>query len=228
MLILFSILTIPRFWSVLTYKYNLVMFVFLTMWFLPFIFLSKSGRFQIGIKKPSRFIFLIPCILLGIIAALIVFFIGNFLFGRTQDNWFISIATSYFSNVNIKDIKDNRLLFFTIYTSMSIMFSPIGEEFFFRGMIHESISKRFNNTTALLIDSSAFATVHMAHHGLYLRNGVPRFLLISGLLWITLMFFTSMLFYYSRKISGSIWGAIVTHVSFNFVMNWTIFYILIN
>ena len=46
-----------------------------------------------------------------------------------------------------------------------MIFSPIGEELFFRGIVHSSFAKSIGNFKASIIDSVAFALTHISHFG---------------------------------------------------------------
>jgi membrane protease YdiL (CAAX protease family) len=106
-----------------------------------------------------------------------------------------------------------------------MIFSPIGEEFFFRGMIHQAYSAKLGNRKANLIEATFFGVTHLAHHGLVLENKGIRFL-PSAFIWISLMIAVSYLFSYFRNKSGSIWGAVATHAGFNLGMMASIIYLL--
>nr|WP_252735994.1 CPBP family intramembrane glutamic endopeptidase [Zobellia sp. B3R18] len=103
-------------------------------------------------------------------------------------------------------------------------FSPIGEEFFFRGIVHSSMATSLGDRKASLIDSSAFALVHISHFGLVFVNQEWRFLLVPTIIWVLSMFCVSILFYICRKRSGTILGAILCHAAFNLGMIYCIFY----
>ncbi|WP_211229815.1 CPBP family intramembrane glutamic endopeptidase [Olivibacter sitiensis] len=95
------------------------------------------------------------------------------------------------------------------------IFSPIGEELFFRGIVHSSFAKSFGNLKASIIDSSAFALVHISHFGLVFINNEWKFLTVPTIIWVISMFLVGILFYLCRKKSGSVLGAIICHSAFN-------------
>jgi hypothetical protein len=53
------------------------------------------------------------------------------------------------------------------------------------------------------------------------------FLLISSILWIIFMFLTSRVFYFCKKMTSSILGAIISHAAFNLTMMYLIFYYIL-
>ena len=103
-------------------------------------------------------------------------------------------------------------------------FSPLGEELLYRGLVHGCFLNKFGEKKSALIDSAAFGVTHLAHFGIVYNNNIWDFYLIPGLLWITLMFLTGLVFNISKSISNSILGAIVSHMAFNITMTYLIFY----
>ena len=114
-----------------------------------------------------------------------------------------------------------------IFTIPAMIFSPIGEEFFFRGMIHESAKAHWGERAATLVNILAFGGIHLLHHGIARDASGWHLLIVPGLLWMLLVVGTSWLFTLCRKQSGSIWPAVLAHSTFNLVMNLAIFLILL-
>ena len=61
----------------------------------------------------------------------------RFLFGRTADNWFVSIATNYRGIMNTANMDLLRLQ--PDFHDSGDSFSPIGEEIFFRGFLQQTL-----------------------------------------------------------------------------------------
>ena len=202
----------------------LVFSVFL-MWFLPFIFFTKKGRQAMGLKKVEHPRWLVWGLFLGMGASLIVFGIGWVLYGRGADNWYVSVLASF--SIGAVQTQIPRFVLFLLYTLPAMIFSPIGEEFFFRGMLHESVKEQWGATVATLVNAIAFGGIHLLHHGLRWDSKGVHLLLGSGLLWVGLMMGLSWLFTVCRQRSDSIWPAVVAHAGFNLVMNLTIFWVLL-
>jgi membrane protease YdiL (CAAX protease family) len=114
-----------------------------------------------------------------------------------------------------------------MFTVPAMLFSPIGEEFFFRGMVHESVSSRWGEWIAMLVNGLAFSLIHFFHYGIAHDASGWRLRLLPGMLWGLLMMGTSWLFTLCRKRSGSIWPAVLGHSIFNLMMNLIIFLILL-
>jgi membrane protease YdiL (CAAX protease family) len=110
-----------------------------------------------------------------------------------------------------------------VFTIPAMIFSPIGEEIFFRGFLQYALERRFTERASTNAECAAFGLVHLCHHGLMLTALGFALRPISGGLWVVLMFGAARLFAYLRKRSGSLLPAIVAHICFNLVMNLTIF-----
>jgi hypothetical protein len=186
------------------------------------VFLSKYGRKRAGIKRPTNYGWLIIAFTIGAIFSVLLYFLGETIYGNTYENWYHYIGKSY--NIPEGIDQQNKLNLFYITALIGITFSPIGEELFFRGIVHSSFANSVGDKIASLIDSSAFAIVHISHFGLIFINQEWKFLLIPTLIWVLSMFCVSILFYVCRKRSGSILGAIVCHAAFNLGMTYCIFY----
>lgn len=225
-LILLLLLCTIRFIVVLdanvTGSYSYVSLIMILYALTPFIFLSKKGRKQIGIVKPKNYVWLIYSLLIGIVIASILFLIGYLLYSTSIENWYVYIGNSY--NIPEGIAGKDKFIFFIIMAITGMLFSPIGEELFFRGIIHESFSKSLGDKKASIIDSSAFALVHLSHFGIVYTSGIWKFLFIPSLLWMIGMFISCLYFSYCRKKSGSILGSIACHSGFNFAMIFWIFY----
>jgi membrane protease YdiL (CAAX protease family) len=218
---------IPRFFIVLQSNMSgnnqYVSIIFLLMWVAPWVLLTKQGRRDVGIRSPRPVWKLLPALLLGITASALVYGLGSVLYGSQPQNWLVYIARSYPSD----GLPEQRWMFFLISAGVSMLFSPIGEELLYRGLIHDSFAQDIGNFRASLVDSSAFALTHLAHFGFLYLNGSWTFAWLPALLWVGLMFLSSRLFYGCRVWADSIWGAVCCHAGFNLGMAYFIyFYIL--
>ena len=221
---------IPRFFIVLmanqSGNYQWVSLVFVSMWFTPWIFLSRFGRFKIGLRRPNYLYWLIIAFLLGALACTFMFLIANLLYQESISNWFVYISNSY-SNIPQNIIYYYILIFFLIYAAVSMIFSPFVEEFLYRGIIHECFADKWNDQLASILDSLAFSLTHLAHFGIIYHLGHWEFLFVPSLIWVILLFFTCIIFSFTKKRSGSILGAIMAHAGFNFAMIYFIFFHII-
>ena len=218
---LFLILTvcIPRFVLVLNANasgsYGSIGLVMLISAIAPFIFLSKQGRREIGITLPKKYQWLFFAVLGGLIASFLLYFLGQTLYENSFQNWYQYIGKSL-----------DKSKGFAVLAIISMVFSPIGEELFFRGIVHTSFAKSIGDKKASIVDGSAFALTHISHFGLVFVYGKWDFFIIPTIIWVISMFLVSLLFYHFRKQSGSILGAILCHSAFNFGMTYCIFYLI--
>jgi len=226
-LILILLLGIPRFIIVLnanvTGQYAFISVIFLLMWVTPWIFLKKDGRRNIGIVRPSDYRWLLYSFLGGAVICVIVFITGILLFKLNYTNWFVYISKSY-QSVGIISTDSERLTYFLVYSVIGMTFSPVGEELFYRGIVHGSFVGEYGEKKASIIDSLAFALTHLAHFGIVYIEGEWHFLFIPAMLWVIFMFITSRIFFICKQKSGSVYGAIIGHAAFNLTMMYLIFY----
>ena len=164
------------------------------------------------------------CICFWIDCKFISAFFRNIAIWTSFQNWYQYVEKSYKIPINISPT--DRNIMFSIMAITGITFSPIGEELFFRGIIHSSFAKSIGDKKASLVDSSAFALTHISHFGLVFINNKWDFFIIPTIIWVTSMFLVSLLFYNFRKKSDSILGAIICHAAFNLGMIFCIFYLL--
>lgn len=194
-----------------------ILLVFLTMWWLPFVFYSEAGQRSIGVRPPRDTRWYVWGFFLGTGCALIAFNMGYVLYGMESGNWLITLRERVLADPQIAQTSQWVQLI-TIVLAM-VIFVPVGEELFFRGMVHEAFGVKWGSTTALLANSLAFGVVHLLHHGLFYMPGTGwNFFFISGPIYMLLMIGLGMVLTLCRQRSGSIWASVVAHASFNFVL----------
>ena len=227
-LFLIIIICVPRFLLVLnanvTGNYGLIGLVMLLSAIAPFIFLSKHGRKTIGIIRPKNYRWLLIAFIAGLFLSFLIHYIGTGLYGNSNENWYSYIGRSYKIPPAIQ--ANDKAILFTIMALTGMTFSPIGEELFFRGIVHAGFARSIGETRASVVDSAAFALVHISHFGLLYINNQWRFMTWPTLIWVLSMFLASSLFFIFKKYSGSILGAIICHAAFNLGMIYCIFYLL--
>ncbi|GAB3330744.1 hypothetical protein GCM10027299_35900 [Larkinella ripae] len=227
-LVLLLLVCVPRFLVVLranqTGSYQSLSLIMVVSALLPFLFLTKSGRKISGITKPKRFSWLFYSFLIGIAGSLLLYFLGYGLYANTSDNWYTYIGRTY--QIPNPISPEDKLIYFSIFAATGMLFSPVGEELFFRGIVHSSLATTLGDTKASIIDSLAFALTHISHFGLVYLAGEWTFLPVPAVLWVAGMYGVSRLFFQCRCQSGSILGAISCHAGFNAGMTYSIFYLL--
>lgn len=230
-LLLILIFGVPRFLLVLkanrSGNYGLTSVIFVIMILTPFLLLTREGRQSIGLTFPRNVRWLTGSFLLGALLFALVFWIGNSLYQDTLSNWFVYISESYSSVPRDQLTGSNQLTYFFIFALIGMIFSLIGEEFLYRGLIHKCFAGRFGDNRASMIDSAAFAIVHLAHFGIIYSGGEWSLLPGPALLWIGLMYIAGRLFYICRNKTGFVFGAVISHAGFNLAMTWYIFFYIL-
>jgi membrane protease YdiL (CAAX protease family) len=222
-LLIAVVAAIPRFYWMLTGAYNAVIIIFILFALLPFLMLTREARFEIGFRKCSLK-WIVMAFIVGVAISAVVYASAYLLYEHSNLNWYVVVMNTFDRNGIIDQIRPNPLLF--VAFSLPVMiFSPIGEEFFFRGLLHESLAARFSSRVALITDAVFFGVTHLAHYGLLLTSDGVQ-LLPSAFLWMALMGACAIRFYQMKHRSGSIWGAVICHSGFNFAMMFIIFYVI--
>lgn len=219
---------IPRFFLVLnaneSANYQYIGMIMMVSAVVPFLLLTKYGRRSIGIVVPKSYRWLILACILGVAFSFLLYFIGQWMYGDSIDNWYVYIGKSY--DIPTEITSHDKLVLFAIMAITGMIFSPVGEELFFRGIVHASFSKSVGDTKASLIDAAAFALTHISHFGLVFVHNGWKFLFAPAAIWVIGMFVASIIFYLCKKKSGSLLGAIIGHAAFNLGMIYCIFYLL--
>ena len=227
-LFLILIVCIPRFILVLhanaSGSYGAIGLIMVISAMAPFLFLTKYGRKKTGITKPRKYSWLLLAFLSGLVISFLLYYAGQSLYGNSYQNWYAYIGKSYKIPAGINP--QHKAILFTVFALTGMTFSPIGEELFFRGIVHSSFAASVGEQKASLADGLAFAAVHISHFGFVFINGQWDFLPAPTLIWVASMFLVSVLFFVFRKYSGSILGAIICHAAFNLGMTYCIFYLL--
>lgn len=196
---------------------------FVLMAVTPWIVFNRQGRREAGLRRANNRSDYLTGLLLGAAAAAVCFGFGYVLFGESADNWFMTVAATYRSRA---PGDASLLVLHLIFTLPALLFSPIGEEIFFRGTLMRGLEEKVSLKAAAVLQAAAFGVLHLFHHGLTRGADGVQFLAGSGAIWVVLMFGTALLFAWVRIRSGSLYPAIVSHAGFNLVMNFFIFGVL--
>jgi membrane protease YdiL (CAAX protease family) len=227
-LVLVFVVCITRFFLVLdanqSGSYGLIGIVMMISAITPFLFLTKYGRRQIGMVKPKNYFALLIAFVSGLIFSSLLHYIAQGLYDSTYQNWYVYIGKSY--NIPAIISQHDKAVLFAVMAFTGMIFSPIGEELFFRGIVHSAFAKSIGNAKASIADSAAFALTHISHFGLVYLNSQWDFFTVPALLWVIGMFLVSLMFFVFKKYSGSLLGAILCHAGFNLGMIYAIFYML--
>jgi membrane protease YdiL (CAAX protease family) len=227
-LFLLLFICIPRFLLVLlanaSGNYSSIGAIMVISALCPFLFLTSSGRQRIGLTRPKRYSRILLAFLAGLIFSLLLYYVGWSLYANTYQNWYVYIGKSY--NIPQAINPSDKSILFTIVALTGMLFSPIGEELFFRGIVHASFANSVGERKATQIDGSAFALTHLSHFGFVFIHNQWHFYFVPALIWVVSMFIVSMLFIKFKTYSSSILGAILCHSGFNLGMTYCIFYLL--
>jgi membrane protease YdiL (CAAX protease family) len=219
---------IPRFILVLQANiegnYSSIGLIMLISALLPFVFLNKSGQREIGITATGKSGWLLGAFIAGVAFSVLLHYLGQGLYGNSCNNWYFYIGKSY--NIPMIISSQDKMVLFSITAVTGMLFSPVGEELFFRGIVYSSLKKSTGDKIAAIIESTAFAVTHIAHFGIIYTGGQWNFLIVPTLIWVLGMFGSSLLFLHFKKRSESIWGAATCHAGFNLGMIFCIFYLM--
>ena len=209
-----------------THSYTLVSVFFVIMALTPLILLSGEGRRRIGLTWRTRFAGMISAVLLGAACCVAMILSGQWLFGSGEQNAFVYIAGTYSGLPAVMSDKV-RWILFGVFALIGMTLSPIGEELFYRGLVHECFAEKIGGWRAACVDAAGFAVVHLAHFGLVWGAMGWVFLPLPALWWLAGMFLTALAFNWSRRSTGSIVGAVAAHAAFNLIMTAWIFFVLL-
>jgi membrane protease YdiL (CAAX protease family) len=187
------------------------------MWALPFIFLTRSGRREIGLtdQSPTFSSFLLSA-LAGAACAVGFFVLGIAVFGDSPDNWCISLR-NYLHFDEMRGILPPAGLF-ALYALPAIFLNPIGEELLFRGFIQEAFARKFNRWVGTAVSSVLFALVYLYLHGVWRDSAGFHLRGASTALAVCLMSGVGVVFTVCRNRTQSLWPAMAAHAGFNLAL----------
>lgn len=191
---------------------------------MPWLLLSKSGRNLIGLTRPAQSQWYLLGAGCGALASVLIYGLGVVLYGGGVENWYVNISLFYKASMDTTHFGFWMLM--AVFTVPAMIFSPIGEEIFYRGVLQKTLEQKLSVWRSTVIESGLFALVHLCHHGFARTTMGLEFMLMPALLWMALIFCVGLMFSWLRMASGSLYIAIVSHMVFNLVMNLMIFLFL--
>lgn len=189
---------------------------FLALAATPFVLLSREGRHGIGLHSRPDAKWALLAVVLGALAAVGVGALGASLYGGSVDNWYVTVRETLLSDQRLRTLPTNQL--FVALAVPSALFSPVGEELFFRGVLHESVAARAGHGVAAVVSAAIFGLMHAFHHGISATPTGIDVRLVSGGMWVILTMALSLLLISIRLRSKSIWSAVLCHAAFNVAM----------
>jgi hypothetical protein len=220
-----AILAAVRFYSVFGPPWATILFPLhcLAMWALPFILLTPAGWRRIGlVGRGNSASAMILSSFAGAACGLAVFAVGMALYGNSPDNWNLSIRNS-FQIDQLRAVVPRGALF-SVIALPAIIFTPVGEEILFRGLIQEAFTLRWNAVLATVVNSLAFGLMHLHVHGLWRDAGGFHLRIASAALMVVLLAGVSVVFTLCRLRTGSLFAAIAAHAACNLAMIAAVFF----
>lgn len=192
------------------------------LWPLPWLLCDKESRRAFRFKSPVSWNWLIYGPLLSLFSLAICVVLAWSIFGTTTENWLVQHALRL--NESLLQVPESSSLEmkFWVVTIPAMIFSPLGEEFLYRGFLLKSFETEWNFRIGMIVQASAFAIAHLTHYGLLPFQ--PLLLLV----WLPSMFFAALVLGWIVRKSDSIWIGVISHLFFNLGMNAVVFLILPN
>lgn len=183
------------------------------LWPLPWLLSSRKGRSTIGFKGPVSWHWFLTGLIIALAALAVIAGSAWIAFGDSNSNWLVRHARSLEESLSTLPKNAASYTRFWAATLPAMIFSPIGEEFLYRGFMLGDFTKRWGFTVAMVLQALAFAVVHLAHYGL---NPLQPALIM---VFVPSMFVAALIFGWIRHKSRSIWVAVWSHSVFNLGMN---------
>lgn len=202
------------------WNFQLIALSMVVVWPLPWLLCAREGRTGIGLRAPESWWWMLS----GPAASLAVLGIGAAtawaLFGSGSDNWFTHHASELGRIAGgVPPGLTAPALFWTL-TVPPMIFSPLGEEFLYRGFLLRVGSAHWGARAGNLLQAAAFAMVHLAHYGLLPVQPA----LIA--LYLPTNFVVALVLAWMARRSGSLWIAVVAHSVYNLGLNALVFVLL--
>jgi membrane protease YdiL (CAAX protease family) len=189
---------------------------FLVLAATPFVFLTREGRRSIGLNTRPGAKWGLLAVLIGVLAGAGAGALGSLLYGASLDNWYVTVGQTMLSDERLRAMPTGQL--FVALAVPAALFSPVGEELFFRGVLHESVAARTGHGVAAALSAAAFGLMHAFHHGVTATAAGIDVRLSSGGIWVVLTITLGLLLIGIRLRSRSMWSAVSCHAAFNVAM----------
>jgi membrane protease YdiL (CAAX protease family) len=182
----------------------------------PFLFLRQEGRRIIGLTSGLSRAWAGIAILCGVVAGVVIGVLGMWWYGESDHNWFVTVRDTMLRDARLRALEGLRL--FAALAVPAAIFSPIGEELFFRGVFASFVTMAAGPLAAAVWTAAVFGLVHVFHHGVAMGPTGLEIQPVSAMAWVLLTAGLSLLFTWLRTQSGSIWSAVCCHAAFNVTM----------
>jgi len=193
-----------------------MVFHFIALAAAPFLFLRQAGRRQMGLISRPSVAWIGTAISCGVAAGILIGFVGLWWYGESQHNWFVTVRDTMLRDARLRALGSAQL--FAALAVPAAIFSPIGEELFFRGVFATIVTMAAGPVAATLCTAAVFGLMHIFHHGLVMSSAGLELQPFSAMAWVLLTAGLSLMFTWLRVHSGSIWSAVCCHAVFNVTM----------
>ena len=190
------------------------------VWPLPWLLCTRQGRTEIGFRAPVSWWWMLGGPAVGLAVLGIGAAVAWALFGSGIHNWFTHHAAELGRIAGDVPAGVSAPVLFWALTIPPMIFSPLGEEFLYRGFLLRVGSARWGDRAGTVVQAAAFAIVHLAHYGLQ-----PVQPSVIGLFLPTNFLVALSLAWMVRR-SGSLWVAVVAHSIYNLGLNALVFGLL--
>ena len=190
------------------------------VWPLPWLLCARQGRREIGFRAPVSWWWMLRGPAVGLAVLGVGAVTAWAFFGSGPDNWFTHHATELGRIGADVPPGVSAVALFWALTVPPMIFSPLGEEFLYRGFILRVGSTLWGDRTGTVVQAAAFAFVHLAHYGLQ-----PVQPAVIGL-FLPTNFVVALALAWMVRRSGSLWVAVVAHSVYNLGLNALVFGLL--
>ena len=202
------------------WNFQFIALSMVVVWPLPWLLCAREGRRGIGFRAPvSRW-----WMLGGPAVALAVLGTGAAttwaLFGSGANNWFTHHAAELGRIAESVPPGLSATALFWALTFPPMIFSPLGEEFLYRGFLLRVGSARWGDRAGNVVQAAAFAVVHLAHYGLLPVQ--PAMIAV----YLPTNFVVALVLAWTVRRSGSLWVAVAAHSVYNLGLNALVFGLL--
>ena len=202
------------------WNFQLIALSMVVVWPLPWLLCTREGRTAIGFRAPVAWWWMGSGPALGLAVLGIGAAVAGALFGGGADNWFTHHAAELARiAADVPPGLSAPALFWTL-TVPAMIFSPLGEEFLYRGFMLRVASTLWGDRAGTVVQAAAFAFVHLAHYGLQ-----PVQPAVIGL-FLPTNFVVALALAWMVRRSGSLWVAVVAHSVYNLGLNAIVFGLL--
>ena len=139
-------------WNPLFYPLSMVV-----LWPLPWILSPGEGRDMMGFRRPLSGHWFGVGPLVALIVLVVFVLVAELLFGAGDSNWLLWHARYLRESVSGLPPDTGLSVRFMAATLPAMLFSPLAEEFLYRGFMLTDFSRRWGLPAAMLIQASAFA-----------------------------------------------------------------------